>query len=79
MNVGEQYWAQCAVMGELEMHSWKCSWMIVGKQNEFCLTEALEGVSFCKCKCFRLETAMRIYKIFYYFTTFLRVFKDLTE
>lgn len=48
------------MMGELEMHSWKCSWMIVGKQNEFCLTEALEGVSFCKCKCFRLETAMRI-------------------
>lgn len=52
------------------MHSWKCSWMNVGKQDDFCLIEALEGISFCKCRYSRLETAMRICKTFYYFTVF---------
>lgn len=61
------------------MHSWKCSWMNVGKQDDFCLIEALEGISFCKCRYSRLETAMRICKTFYFFTMFLRVCEDLTR
>lgn len=55
----------------------KCSWTELGKLDDFCLNEAKH--SFAKMWYSRQETAMRIYKHFYYFSTFLKERGDVVK